>query len=97
MLSFLHRWDYCWKCEFGTDVKTENYYHHYEEQLNFYEKVHIKTQGKKKGVLVNFMLQEAKNSNLLDKNCTQENVRECHIQHEESCLRWIVIEQANYK
>ena len=23
MLSFLHRWDYCWKCEFDTDVKTE--------------------------------------------------------------------------
>ena len=23
MLSFLHRWDYLWKCEFDTDVKIE--------------------------------------------------------------------------
>ena len=30
-----------------------------------------------------FILQEAKNSNLLDKNCAQEDVK-CHIQHEES-------------
>ena len=37
-----------------------------------------------------------KNSNLFDKNCTQENVK-CHIQHEESWLGWIVIEQVNYK
>ena len=28
MLSFLHRWDYCWKCEFDVDVKIENYCHH---------------------------------------------------------------------
>ena len=39
-------------CEFDTDVKIENYYHHDEEQLMFYKKVHIKTQGIKKDVLV---------------------------------------------
>ena len=46
MLSFLHRWDYCWKYEFDTDVKIENYYQHDGEQLGFYKKVHIKTQSK---------------------------------------------------
>ena len=44
----------------------------------------------------NSNLFNTKNSNLYDKNCTQENVK-CHIQHEECWLRWIVIEQANYK
>ena len=68
MLSFLHRWDYCSKCEFDTDVKIENYYHHNRERLGSYKKVHIKTKSKKKDVL----LQEMKNSNLFDKNCTQE-------------------------
>ena len=38
--------------------KIENYYHHDGEQLGFYKKVHIKTQGKKKDVLVIFKLQE---------------------------------------
>ena len=28
MLSFLPRWDYCWKCESDIDVNIENYYHH---------------------------------------------------------------------
>ena len=45
ILSFLHRWDYCWKCEFDTDVKIENYYQHDGEQLGFYKKVHIKRQN----------------------------------------------------
>ena len=40
-------------------------------------------------------MQEAKNPNLVNKNCTQENVK-CHIQHEESWLRWIALEQVNY-
>ena len=43
-----------------------------------------------------FRLERLKNSNLFNKNCTQENVK-CHIQHEEIWLRWIVIEQINYK
>ena len=86
MLSFLHRWDYCWKGKFGIDVKIENYYHHDGEHLGFYKKVNIKTQSKKKDVLVIFILQETKNSNLFNKNCTQENAK-CHIQHEESWLR----------
>ena len=37
MLSFLHRWDYCWKCEFDADVKIENYYHGDGEQILFYK------------------------------------------------------------
>ena len=62
MLSFLHRWDCCWKCQFDTDVKIENYNHHDGEQFlqNFYKfiftKVHIKTRSKNKGVLVIFIL-----------------------------------------
>ena len=95
MLSFLHRWDYCWKCEFDTDVKVENYYHHDGEQLGFYKKVHIKAQSIK-DVLVIFILQGTKNSNLFDKNCTQENVK-CYIQHDSRWRRVILIEQLNYK
>ena len=53
------------------------------EQLGFYKKLHMKTQSKKKDVLVIFTLQETKNSDLLHKNCTQENVK-FHIQREES-------------
>ena len=53
-------------------------------------------QGQKRDVLVIFILQETKTFNLFDKNCTHENVK-CHIQHEESWLRWIVIEQVNNK
>ena len=96
MLSFFHRSDCCWKYEFDTDVIIENYYHHDGEQLGFYKKIHIKTLSKKKDVLVIFISQETKNSNLFDKNCTQENVK-CHIEHEGSWLRWIVIEQVNCK
>ena len=64
MLSFLHRLNFCWKCEFHADVKKENYYHHDEEQLGFYKKVRIKTQSKKKDVLV---ILQSKNSNFLTK------------------------------
>ena len=68
MLSSLHRWDYCWNCEFDINVKIENYNHHDGEQLQFYKKVLIKTQCKKKDVFLIFMLlQEIKNSNLFDK------------------------------
>ena len=77
--------------------RIENYYQHDGEQLGFYKKVHIKTQSKKKDVLVIFiLLQETKNSNLFYKNYTQENVK-CHIQHKENWPRWIVIELVNYK
>ena len=34
----------------------------------------MKTQSKKKDILVISILQETKNSNLFDKNCTEENV-----------------------
>ena len=74
LLKSCNYWDYCWKCEFDTDVKIGNYYHDGKE-LGFYEKVHIKTQSWKKDVLVIFILQEMKNSNLFDKNCNQENVK----------------------
>ena len=44
----------------------------------FYKKVHIKGQNNKKDILVIFiLLQETKNSNLFDKNYTQEYVK-CH-------------------
>ena len=46
MISFLHRWDYCWKCQLDADVKTESYYHHDGEQLLFYKKVRIKAYRK---------------------------------------------------
>ena len=46
----------------------------------FIKKVHIEAQSTKKDVHVIFIiLQETKNSNLFDKNCTQENIK-CHIQ-----------------
>ena len=38
--------------------RIENYYDDDGEQLEFYKKVHIKTQSKKKDVLVIFTLQE---------------------------------------
>ena len=56
----------------------------------------ISKQSKKNDVLIIFTLQETKNSNLFDKKCTQENVK-FNIQHEESKLRWIVIEEVTYK
>ena len=46
MISFLHRWDYYWKCQLDADVKTESYYHHDGEQLLFYKKVRIKAYRK---------------------------------------------------
>ena len=93
MLSFLHRWDYCLECEFDTDAKTENYYRHDGEQLGFYKNSTYQNTGQ--DVFVIFLLEETKNSNLFDKNCAQEYVK-CHIQHKESWLRWILIEQVSY-
>ena len=46
-------WIWC-RCQ----NRIENYYHHDREQLGFYEKEYIKTQSKKKDVLVIFALQE---------------------------------------
>ena len=59
MLAFLHRWDYCWKCKFDTDVKIENWWR----------------TSQKKDAIVIFILQETKNYNLFDKSCYQENVK----------------------
>ena len=42
-----------------------------ENNYVFIKKEHIKTHSKKKDVIVIFILQETKNSNLFDKNCTQ--------------------------
>ena len=44
----------------------------------------------------NVLLQKTKNSNVLQKKCTQEKFK-CYIQHQESWSRWIVIEQVNDK
>ena len=78
--------------------RIENYYHHDEEQLTFYKKVHIKTQSmsKKKDVIVILHCKKQMSFNLLDKNCTRENVQ-LHLQHGESWLGGIVIELVNYK
>ena len=51
MLSFLHRWDHCWKCEFDTDVKIKHYNHHDGGHLIYYKR-DIPNQSKKKNVLV---------------------------------------------
>ena len=57
---------------------------HYDgEELLFCKKAHIKTQGKNKDVQNLYIIVRTKNSNLFDKNCTQETVK-LHIQHEES-------------
>ena len=75
-----------------------NYYDQDEEQLGFYKKAHIKTQSmnKKKDVLVILHRKKGMSFNLFDKNCIQENVQ-LHLQHGESWLGGIVIEQVNYK
>ena len=86
MLSFLHRLDYSWKREFDTDVKKKKRKKIIiimMKNIRFFKKVHIKTQSKKKDFFLIFIFQETKDSNLFDKNCTQENVK-CHIQHEDS-------------
>ena len=101
MLSFLHRWDYCWKCEFDIDViivKIENYNHHDGQQLLFYKKVHIKTHSKMKDVLVIFiLLLEMKNFNFFLIKAVLKRTSNAIIEHEEGWLEWIVIEQVNYK
>ena len=58
----------------------------------------IKTQSmsKKNDVLVTLHRKKRMSFNLFDKNCTQENVQ-LHLQHGESWLGGIVIEQVNYK
>ena len=73
--------------------RIENYYHHDEEQLGFYKKVHIKTQSmsKKKNVLVILYRKKRMSFNLFDKNV------QLHLQHRESWLGGIIIEQVNYK
>ena len=60
--------------------RIEKYYHHDGEQLTFYQKVlHIKTHRLREECRCNLWI--AINSNLLDKNRTQDKVK-CHIQHE---------------
>ena len=51
MLPLLHRWRYCWKCEFDSDIKIKNYPHD-GENFGFYKKIHIKIQSKENDVLV---------------------------------------------
>ena len=68
-LSFLHRWDYCWKCEFDIDVKIENHNHHDGEQLLFYKKVHIKQIGCSCNL---YVIARNEEFQLFDKNCSRE-------------------------
>ena len=105
-LSFLHRWDYSWKGKFDTDVKIENYNHHDGEQLLFYEKVNIKTQSKKKDILVVFIFialyycKKQRTQIYLVKTALKRNHKRtlnAIIQHEENWLEWIVTEKVSYK
>ena len=65
--------------------RVEKYHNHDGEQLTFYQKVlHIKTQTEKKKCFCDLCI--AINSNLLDKNHTQDEVN-CHIQYEGNLLR----------
>ena len=63
-------------------------FHHDEEQLLFYKKVHIKTQSNEKDVLVIFVLLQETNFNLFDKKCTRENVK-CHPYSTWKKLTWM--------
>ena len=93
MSSFHPRWDYCWKCEFDWyRCQSNRLYHHDGEQLGFVRNAHIKTQSKK----LYITRKEGYQFTAFDKTCTQEIVK-CHIQHKDNWLRWIVIEQVNYK
>ena len=47
--------------------RIKKHYRHNEEQLGFYKKSTYQAQANKKDVLVIFILQETKNSNLFDK------------------------------
>ena len=59
------------------------------ENNYFFIKKYIKTQSKKKDVLVIFILQETKNSNLFDKYCTRANFK-YHTAHEKLVwLNWL--------
>ena len=78
----------------------ENYYHQDEEQLGFYKKLHRAwakhryqntEHEQKKDVLVILHCKKRMSFNLFDKNV------QLHLQHGESWLGGIVIEQVNYK
>ena len=46
------------RCQNRCQNRVANYYHYDRGQLDFYKKIHIKTQSKKKDVLLIFTLQE---------------------------------------
>ena len=58
MLSFLCRWDYCWKCEFDTDVKIDVriFYHHDGEPLGFNKKGTSQNTEQEKGCSCNLYI-----------------------------------------
>ena len=64
--------------------RIEKFYHHDGEQLAFYQKVHTKTHKLRKEECLYCDLCIAINSNLFEKNRTQDNVKQCHVQHEGS-------------
>ena len=48
VLSFLHRWEYCWKWfRYRCQNRIEKYYHHDGEQLGFCKYIHIKTPARR--------------------------------------------------
>ena len=102
-LSFLRLWDYCWKCEFDTNVKIENFIITVMENNYFsIPKVHIKAQSKKKEsscnlyIIALYCCKKRRIPIYLIKTVLKRTSNAI-IQHEESWLGWIVIEQVNFK
>ena len=88
MLSFLYRWDYCWKCEFDTDVKIDRKLLPWWRTIRFLLKSTSK-HSKKMDIIVIFILQEMKNSNFVWQNCAEENVNAIWRKLREMKFNWI--------
>ena len=56
-VMIIHCWDYCWKCEFDTDVKKEKIFcHHNGEQWRFYKKSTSQNTQQKVGYFSNLYI-----------------------------------------
>ena len=90
--------------------KIEKHYHYnVEQQLSFYKKVHIRRYrlSKKKDILIMLSFYFLRRVKMYCKNwririclfgkSRTEDIVKCHILHEESYLRWIVIGQVKSK
>ena len=72
-LGFLHRWEYCGKCKFDTDVKIEKYYHHDGEHLlNFYKRRTYQKTDQKEGCSHNLYIARNKEFQLWQKLYSKE-------------------------